>query len=123
VYNNITYPITLIGLYYYEPKFYIANLFSSTLTYFYVPAIEEQSFPDIKSISLTIFPNPAKSFLTLRCPLTAYNQTLKLFDITGKLIKQVKIFRQEITVPLNGVKSGIYFVEVGSITKKLIVTR
>jgi YVTN family beta-propeller protein len=122
--NNINYPVSFLAMYIpnWGDRLYITNLWSSTVTAILFPAIGEQYLSDIKNISLSIYPNPAKSFFTVRCPLTAYHQTLKLFDITGKLIKEVKITQQEMTIPLNGIKPGIYFVEVGSITKKLIIT-
>jgi len=118
----ISYPVTIIAFFSYHYKIYITNLWSSTVTYLLIPAIEEQSLSDIKDIPINICPNPAKSFFTISCPLTANRQTLKLFDITGKLIKEVKITRQEMTIPLNGIRPGIYFVEVGSITEKLVIT-
>jgi YVTN family beta-propeller protein len=117
--ENANYPVSLCI----EGGNWATNLFSATVTFLYFSAIEEQSSSDIQNSSLTIYPNPAKTFFTLHCPLNTDRQTLKLFDISGKLIKQVKITRKEMSVPLNGIKQGIYFVEVGSITKKLIVTK
>ncbi len=71
-----------------------------------------------------VYPNPARSYFTVRCPQTA--DRLQIFDVTGKIMK-VQEFKssKEQRVSLDGIKNGIYFVKVNDVMvkEKLIVTR
>jgi hypothetical protein len=76
-------------------------------------------------LPLEIYPNPAKSYLTIRLPPTANHLTLKLFDISGKMIKEIvaPTDKNEIKIPLKGINPGIYFLQLGKETKKFIVAK
>ena len=91
---------------------------------------EETATPSTRS-SFSFYPNPAKSFFVVRIPSSIKNQMLKMFDTSGKLVKEIdtpsahndKI--AEIIVSLKGIKPGVYFVKVGDemVKEKLVVTR
>ncbi len=93
--------------------------------------IEELSTLNVTSTMFEIYPNPAKSFFIARIPSSIKNQMLKMFDTSGKLVKEIdtpsahndKI--AEIIVSLKGIKPGVYFVKVGDemVKEKLVVTR
>jgi hypothetical protein len=73
-----------------------------------------------------IFPNPAKNYFTLRFPLFADRLQVKIFDISGKMVKEFKGFGiEESEISLDGIKNGLYFVQVNNkmIKAKLVVTK
>jgi hypothetical protein len=77
-----------------------------------------------------IFPNPANSFFTIHLPQSADQSELKIYDVTGKVIKEILPLRctqgqndNTMRISLKGIKSGVYFVKVGIITKKLTITK
>jgi len=74
---------------------------------------------------LEVYPNPAKTFFTIRTPQTADRSQIKIFDVTGKVVKEVRGKRQDTRISLDGVKNGIYFVKVGDdmIKGKLVITK
>jgi len=92
--------------------------------------IEEESTKlDAEPLTPEIYPNPARSFLAIRLPPTAYRSTLKLFDISGKLIKVVnkvtsaQEHKQEVRISLKGINQGIYFLKLGTEVKKFLVVK
>ncbi len=118
---NVGYPVALISS---SIRVYVANLFSSNVSVIRqnLIGLEENNTRIDSEEIFKIYPNPTKSYFTIRSPQITNNASLKLFDITGKLIKEVKVTRPEMLIPLNGIKPGIYFIEVGTIRKKLIVS-
>ncbi len=73
-----------------------------------------------------IYPNPAKTFFIIRSMLNAPCFTLKMFDVSGELVKKLKSSRaKEMRVALKGMKAGIYFVQLNNqtSTKKVIITK
>jgi len=120
--NNIEFPIALVTASYWRT--YVASLLSASV-YVIRPwnAIEEYSNSKIESPRTEIFPNPAKSYFTIYSPQLATRSTLKIFDINGKLIKDVKVTKQNMTISLKGIKPGVYFINMDANVKKLVVTR
>jgi hypothetical protein len=72
-----------------------------------------------------IYPNPAKSYFAIRLPLTANCTQIKIFDVTGKIVKETKSKNQKTRVSLEGIKNGVYFVKIDNNTQvtKIIVTK
>jgi YVTN family beta-propeller protein len=107
-----------------QNRTYVANYYSSTISVIRdVTGIEEYFVPDVKPLTLEIYPNPAKSFFVIRCPLPV--KEIKIFDVSGKLIREIILMGtgQEIKIPLKGIKPGIYFLQLGKETKKFIVAK
>jgi len=91
-----------------------------------MPGVEENRSPlTANRFSLEVFPNPAKTYFTIRLPLSADHLQIKIFDVTGKLAKEVTLKTQERRITLDGIKDGVYFVQVGDemVKEKLVVTR
>ena len=91
---------------------------------------EENSKVKMQSAKLLeVYPNPAKSFLAIRLPLTADRQNLKIFDVSGKLVKVMdnvtspQSHKQEVRISLKGINPGIYFLRLGKDTKKFLVVK
>jgi len=76
-----------------------------------------------------IYPNPAKSFLAIRLPSTADRKELKIFDVSGKLVKvaekvtSAQEHKNEVRISLKGMNPGIYFLRIGKETKKFLVVK
>jgi hypothetical protein len=51
---------------------------------------------------------------------------IKIYDVTGKFVKEVKSLRvNELRVPLDGIKNGIYFIQIDDdmLKEKLVITK
>ena len=104
---------------------------------------EPLDFHPIRSdpFPLEIYPNPAKSVIRVRwskdfSPVgkipdsgNPFGQSafggLKIFDVSGKLIKEFALTGtdQEIKIPLKDIKPGIYFLRIGTETKKFLIVK
>jgi uncharacterized delta-60 repeat protein len=104
----------------------------ATIKYVQTQGIEEiASLPLAKTSGVEVYPNPVKSFFVVRIPSSIKRQTLKMFDVSGKLVKEIdspsahndKV--AEMRVSLKGIKPGVYFVQVGDemVKEKLVVTK
>jgi hypothetical protein len=84
---------------------------------------------DFEYLTPEIYPNPAKSYLAIRLPLTTDCPILKMFDVTGKLIKQIAAPSarndrvDEIKISLKGINPGVYFLGIGKEVKKFLVVK
>lgn len=78
---------------------------------------------NLEKISFDFYPNPANGYITVRTD--EIGSTLRIIDISGKLIRVEKVVNTNQRIDLNGVKSGVYFISVESearrILQKLIV--
>jgi len=99
-----------------------------------IPGIEERSMLDAERLTPEIYPNPARSYLAIRWTPTRFGQTgdrteLKIFDVSGKLIRVVNNVtstqenKEEVRVSLKGISPGIYFLRLGKETKKFLVVK
>uniref|UniRef100_A0A7C6A8V4 T9SS type A sorting domain-containing protein n=1 Tax=candidate division WOR-3 bacterium TaxID=2052148 RepID=A0A7C6A8V4_UNCW3 len=93
--------------------------------------LEEWRVSKISSIPLSAknLSQPAESVMRVRCPLS--EKTIKIFDISGKLIKEIVLLaselhnnqEREMRVSLKGINPGIYFLQLGKATKKFMVVK
>ena len=87
---------------------------------------EERTTFDAIGNMLEVYPNPAKAFFTLRLPQSADREQIKIFDVTGKVVKELESSgKKELRISLKGIKPGVYFVRIGNemVKEKLVVTR
>jgi len=97
--------------------------------YPFVGMEEERSMFKAKRFTLEIFPNPAKSYFTIRLPQSAVGSLLKIFDVSGKLVKVVPTstiaqeYKEEVRISLKGINPGIYFLQLGTKVKKFLVVK
>ncbi len=87
---------------------------------------EENSKVKMQSAKLyEIYPNPSTDVLRVRGPLN--EKTIKIFDICGKMIKEIATTSarndEAVVISLKGINPGIYFLRLGKETKKFIVAR
>ncbi|MEO0093057.1 MAG: T9SS type A sorting domain-containing protein [candidate division WOR-3 bacterium] len=95
-------------------------------------AIEEKVVSLKTEISSVVYPNPAKSVMRVRVPWNyskpkAQSSMLKIFDVSGIMIKEIAVPSarndQAVEIPLKGIKPGIYFLRLGTQTKKFLVVK
>ena len=101
---------------------------------------EESALGGLDALYLTpeIYPNPAKSVIRVRVPPTFFlphqwgedrRRGIKIFDVSGKLIKEIatlpSVTRNDdlVKISLKGINPGVYIIQLGTITRKLIVTK
>ena len=74
---------------------------------------------------IELFPNPAKTFFTVRSSLFALNSALKLYDVNGNIVKSEELKGKNNRISLDGIKNGVYFVKVGNemIREKLVIAK
>jgi hypothetical protein len=88
-----------------------------------------------------IYPNPARTYFAVRLPQSACRRQsgfgtsatdrsqINIFDVSGKVIKEIATpsARNDniVRVSLDGIKNGVYFVQVGNemVKEKLVVTK
>ena len=70
-----------------------------------------------------MFPNPAKSFVTLEFEALDENTLLQILDINGRRVRTVdlKAGIETLRIDVSDLPKGVYTVMIGSTTKKLIV--
>ena len=99
------------------------------------PAIgieEERMTLDAERFTPEIYPNPAKSEIRVRCPLSVVGARfgrLRIFDVSGKLVKEIATPVSPIrndgeeVISLKGINPGIYFLRFGTEIKKFLVIK
>jgi YVTN family beta-propeller protein len=107
-----------------QNRTYVANYGSSSISVIRdVTGIEEYFLPDVKPFTSEIYPNPAKSFFVIRSSLPV--KEIEIFDVSGKLIKEINFSTKEPKISLKGIKSGAYLLKIKTenkeFTKKLII--
>jgi len=114
-----------------QNRTYVANYISSSISVIRdVTGIEESRLPlSANRQALGIYSNPARGYLGVCLPLKADRQTIKIFDISGKLLKEVALpalpsgNEAGIKISLKGINPGTYFIKVGSEVKKFIIVK
>ncbi|MDH5185945.1 MAG: T9SS type A sorting domain-containing protein [candidate division WOR-3 bacterium] len=115
---------------------YITDIGDSTLYVIRdeIPGIDKASRLDASRLTPEIYPNPAKTVIRIRIPRASFTPnasrpTLKIFDVSGKLIKEVlnstsaQEHKEEIRISLKGIHPGIYFLQIGTEIKKFLIIK
>ncbi|MBS4015427.1 MAG: SBBP repeat-containing protein [Candidatus Latescibacteria bacterium] len=101
-----------------------SNYDVATIKYRQLTGIEENEIATASTRhGFVVYPNPAKSSFIVHSPLSSGK--IKIFDVTGQVIKQVSIKSQETRISLARIKSGVYFVKLDkeSDIRKIIITQ
>jgi len=112
-----------------QNRVYVANELVSSISVLrdVIGLEEERTTLDSKDLTPEIYPNPARDYFAVRLPLSADCQTLKIFDVSGKVIKEIATSASQsrnddvVKVSLKGINPGIYFLRFGKETKKFII--
>ena len=81
------------------------------------------SLQEVNARGFAMFPNPAKSFVTLEFEALDENTLLQILDINGRRVRTVdlKAGIETLRIDVSDLPKGVYTVMIGSTTKKLIV--
>lgn len=87
----------------------------------YLSGQENKNLIISSPLPFKIYPNPANSYFNIS--LSENIDCLKIYDISGRLVKNIKISNKRSSIPLFDIKTGIYFVRVGNLQGKLIIRK
>ncbi|MGI6718300.1 MAG: T9SS type A sorting domain-containing protein [Bacteroidales bacterium] len=76
-------------------------------------------FANVENATIDIIPNPAISSVTISVDESISGKTLKIFDISGRLVYQSEAQNQQ-DISVSEWASGVCFVKIGNTTTKLI---
>ena len=81
------------------------------------------SLQAVSAREFAMYPNPAKSFVTLEFEALKENTLLQILDINGRRVRtlDLKAGIETLRIDLGDLPKGIYTVMLGNTTKKLIV--
>ena len=81
------------------------------------------SLQEVNAREFALYPNPAKSFVTLEFETLEENTLLQILDINGRRVRtlELKAGIETLQIDLGDLPKGIYTVMLGNTTKKLIV--
>jgi hypothetical protein len=97
-----------------------------------MPGVEEARSQIQEARRFVVYPNPARSVVRVRVLLNrsllnASGLTIKLFDVSGKLVKEIATATPRndniVRISLKGINPGIYFVQFGIETRKIVVNK
>ncbi len=88
----------------------------------------DENFTSRISVSrrFIIYPNPAGNYFTIQSPSFIEYSTIKIFDVSGKKIKEIKGInsRTDNIISMSDIKPGVYFIQIdGQTMQKVIKVR
>ena len=81
------------------------------------------SLQAVNARKFAVYPNPAKSFVTLEVEALQENTLLQILDINGRRVRtlELKAGVEALRIDLGDLSKGVYTIMLGNATKKLIV--
>ena len=81
------------------------------------------SLQEVNAREFALYPNPAKSFVTLEFEALQENTLLQILDINGRRVRtlDLKAGIETLRIDLGDLPKGVYTIMLGNVTKKLIV--
>ena len=81
------------------------------------------SLQEVIAREFALYPNPAKSFVTLEFEALKENTLLQILDINGRRVRtlDLKAGIETLQIEIGNLPKGIYTVMLGNVTKKLMV--
>jgi len=73
---------------------------------------------ELANDSLTVYPNPATDFIKIKSPDDDTIQNIKILDLTGKVVKQVKKLDINRPISISDIQSGIYLLVITNTKNK-----
>ncbi|WP_336716146.1 T9SS type A sorting domain-containing protein [Chryseobacterium mucoviscidosis] len=105
--------VLLAGSYNYPSAASLARLFNQS--YLNTSEIDEKNI-------FTIYPNPTTDYFTIsKSGINEKVEKVEIFDEAGRIIKTVFIKLNDTKIEVSDLSSGIYYVHLKNITKKLII--
>lgn len=78
---------------------------------------------ELSQTTISVYPNPTKGLLTLKVPEINYQERFQLINITGKVLRDELINQSTIELDLSKHANGVYFIRVGELSKKIILSK
>jgi len=84
---------------------------------------------NINNSEINIYPNPATNNLfleikNLEFKINNYNKNeVFIYDVTGKVVKQLIVNNSKLIIKIDDLQNGVYFIQVGTITQKIIINK
>jgi len=69
---------------------------------------------EILAAELKVFPNPAKSVVTVQLPKSIGEAQFELLDVTGKVVLRERLIQEQSTIELRGTATGMYTYRIAS---------
>lgn len=92
-------------------------------------AFENQTLPDIginenaSFTNINLYPNPVKNFVTVELGELYTKGSVELINSVGSVMQRINLINQDkITLNMEGLANGIYFVQVKSFDKNRMIT-
>ena len=81
------------------------------------------SLQAVNAREFALYPNPAKSFVTLEFEALKENTLLQILDLNGRKVRtfDLKAGIETLRIDLGDLPKGIYTIAIGNTTKKLMV--
>jgi hypothetical protein len=73
------------------------------------------------TIEATVFPNPSSENTQLRVSETVSNYTVRISDISGKVISTLNNQNGTIQLPTADLSKGVYFIHIQAADKQTVV--
>ena len=86
-------------------------------------ASSSSSLQEVKAREFVLYPNPAKSFVTLEFEALKENTLLQIFDMNGRTLRSfdLKAGREVLKIDLGDLPKGVYAIKFGNAIRKLVV--
>jgi hypothetical protein len=78
------------------------------------------STPQVNSSPIRVFPNPANDVVSIQTESYKIDANYALYDIAGKLIRSGSLQQGTTQLPVNDVKSGVYFLVISDRSKNKV---
>jgi hypothetical protein len=75
----------------------------------------------VKESSISVYPNPFNTQTTISFPKEVKNATIRIIDVLGKEVKSVNFTGKELILEKGMLNEGIYFLQLNSENKKIII--
>jgi uncharacterized delta-60 repeat protein len=107
-------------------SFGVGNYDYLIIKYVQVGAVEENGIASpLARNDIIVYPNPAKTYFTIRLSQSADRAEIKIFDVSGKEVKSEELKQKNSRVTLDGIKNGVYFIKIddNAELKKIVITK
>ncbi|MGB4931186.1 MAG: T9SS type A sorting domain-containing protein, partial [Chitinophagales bacterium] len=78
---------------------------------------------NITQSNFSLYPNPANNFITIETDFST-EKTICITDALGQIVKTITTSENNITIDLQGVAAGVYFIKmedgINSVTQKFV---
>jgi hypothetical protein len=106
-----------LGLYFASQLYKGCSTGSGSINVSYLPVNELKE----TATGITVSPNPATNYITITSPPQLLNQTMHVYDVTGRLIDEVRITQTNQQYDIADYGRGIYIVRINESTIKVVM--